>query len=553
MLDGTMKHLKLKLVTVQIALGLFANSAYADNTVTLSGLESGPTVHGLSAKNQHTTQSTADDLIVAAARDDAMIMLSITTTHDVERAKPIVKAAMDKHLDVLIEGTDELITQLKPVNQSVWVPGNRLFISTRSENLGTYVLTFDRAATVDQIDSQLTLTRKQIAAQAARDKPLSVATAARSVTTPSNKASGGFSMPSILAPTPSAVCLSIRNELASHLAGSDMPESEITNAVQRVCQYGTVGEYRASPAEAGTWGEVPSKSLVLNLRTEWMLLLSEDSMQPQGSRAYLWLRTLGDDAGSGFTWTNGVTGHAYASKKDAAFYTIMKPLIHTGWGPIERRTHWSGSPEAMFLCEKNPTATGPASNWSNSQKVLCPVRPQLLSLLPGNSHDDKVNVAQSTGWSIGAGVQGGVSEGKPSLSLSLSGGYSSTQTSEVTLSMVRTSTNADTTMYRTTTWIPGWQAMFNWIRAMGLKQGQLVDLSPATPLATTLNPSHSVVWQLPLTENAGRTTMYTSAYEAGDHQCHWVDKHSRCEPEVREAAGVWTSNNSLLVTLPSTK
>jgi hypothetical protein len=550
--------MKIKILVAQIALGLFAHCAYANNTVTLSGLESGATVAALSAKTHHSTVSTSDDLIASALRSDAMIMLSVTNAADLERAKPIVAAAMDKHIDLLAEGKEAFLAQLKPDYGSVWVPGNRLFISTRSDRLGLFLLPFDATATTDEIDAELTRIRHDISTDAASQKRVS-RTAARSASPRSASSTGSIELPDLIAPTPSAVCISIRNELVQQLADPDIPEYEVDHAVQRVCQYGTIGEFRTTPAEVGVYGVQPNPSLVLNMRKEWMLLLSEDKTQPNGSRAYLWLRTLGDNAGSGFAWTNGAVGHAYTDKKGVDMYDIMRPAIYSGWGPVETNpAFWPNkNPADMFRCEQDPNAVDDYAHDANSvmTSAYCPVKPRLLSVLPADSYDDNVTVGTSTGWSIGGQFSAGISEKKPEVSLGLSGGYSSSNTTEATLSMVRTSTSADTIMYRKTTWSPGWEALAKWIENKGLKKDSYVNLSSATPLAKSINPAWSAVWELPLEANlgpngTGRTTLYTSVYDVQTQWCMWDDKSSNCTNQsIIDKAGAWISKSALFVTI----
>lgn len=556
-----MKLRQLRLTAAYITLGLAANCAYADNTITLSGLESGTVVHGLSAKSTHTTTSTVDDLLSSAARNNAMIMLSVANASDVERAKPIVEAAMNQKIDVLVEGTDDLLRQMKPEMRSVWVPGSRLFISTRSEELGDYLLTVDAAATIDQIAEALSRTRQQISARTAGNKTPTRATAPQSASARSSSSSGSFQMPQLISSTPSGVCISIRNQLAATLNDPAVPTTEVTNAVQRVCQYGTVGEFRAVTGEPA-YGMPADTTLMLNLRKEWMLLLSEDKAQPEGSRAYVWLRTLGDDAGSGFTWATGVAGHAYTRKNGVEMYDIMNTSIHSGWGPIESRpTAWPNkTPTDMFLCEKNGAAVNMGTGVNNgiTTSVYCPIQPRLLSVLPGNTYNDQVTIANSTAWSIGGAFTGsvGASETGPegSLSLSLSGGYTNTNTAQETLSLVDTTTNADTLMYRSTNWKPDWEAMAHWIEAKDLKKDSFLWIDNATPLAKTLNPAWSIVWELPLAQNAGRTTQYTSVYDARHQWCQWDDKDYRCENSSMSINGeVWMDNSSLILSLPKSQ
>lgn len=552
---------KWKLIGIQLVFGFIANNACATTTVTLSGLESGALVHGLSGKTQHTVVSDTDALLSAARRGDAMIMLALSNAQDLDRVRPIVEAAMDGKIDLLIEGPEALVAQARPADRSIWKPASRMFVSTRSDRIGLYLVALDPAAGVDQVNTALEQTRAQITSEARHDAPPAAATTrqARATTTQADPKDNAFQLPPLAASSPNQVCISMRNQLSAKLGESGASSTEIDKAVQRVCQYGTVAEFRATLADYGAFGKQRSPELVLNLRQQWLLLLSEDAAQPDGSRAYLWARTLGDHAGSGFSWT-GTHGHAYTRKRGVDMHALMDASIHSGWGPVEANPFaWpSKTPSDMFRCEKDPNATDLArGKYGEFTTVRCPVKPRLLSLLPGNVYNDTVTIEDSTSWTIGgsytasATIENG--QPKPSVSLALSGGYTSSKTARTTLMLVQTSTNADTLMYRSTYWRPNWEATARWVNAKSLKKNTLVDLTSATPLAATLNPAWSIVWELPLAPNSERNTLYTSMYDGRHQDCSWQAKEARCSGETTKSGGVWVNNTSLLVSLPKAR
>lgn len=537
--------------------GVFTHaSASPSSTVSLSGLESGPGVHALSTLNDHQTGESIDTLIALATQHDALLMLAVSSPAEVERAKPIVARALDEHVDLFLEGPAELVAALQPKGIHIWAPGERLFVSNRSVQRGLFVMAFDHSVSDAQLRAHLIDARGEIAHEIAPNRARrSVADmhrdATREVPVPSP---GSFDIPGLSAKTPSEVCIAIRNALVEKIGANGITDAQADKAVNRVCQYGTLGEFRAQPADTA-YQASDDPEIVLNMRQEWLLLISEDKSRPQGSSAYFWIRTLGDNAGSGFTRADGSAGYAY-NNRTTDMFRIMNPLIHSGWGPLDNMSldlDDRPSPE-LFACEANPqTVRSVSTAGFEAPPLRCPEAPKLLSVLPADSFDDTVTISHATSWNIGASYtqNASLSAVGPSVgwSMSLSVGRTSTDTATTTLRMVHTSTNANTTMYRTTEWSPNWEAMAKWVEAQNLSRGAFVSLGHATPLAATLNPAWSMVWQLPLEPNLGRKTLYTSVMQARNQRCLYDANHATCTKSKTLDTGYWTRNSSVIVSL----
>ena len=537
------------LFSTALLFSSYRASAASNTTLTQADLTSGPTVQALSQLTDHRAVATVDALIQTAIADDAMIMLSLETTADVERARPIVERALDARVDFFVEGSEALVAALQPKTTRIWKAGERLFVSNRSEQRGLVLQTFDVGSTPYRLKTDIVSLREAI------DRETTQVAAAHSVVKrasgnmPSGDSSGSFELPSLIAKTPSEVCIAIRNKLVDRLADDHLTNAEIQRAVNHVCQYGTIGEFFATPPDIVGGATANGTNVVLNLSQEWMLLESEDKSQPDKSSLYLWVRTLGDDAGSGFTHQSNAASIAYASATRVSMLNVMSPRILSGWGPTNalRAASSESSPlDNLFACETNPNSSETSSDARAT--IVCPVRPRLLSVLPGDSFDDTVTVVNATAWTIGGSFSVTPTE-PPAVTLSVNVGRTDTQTSSATLHMVRTSTNANTEMYRQTLWNPNWEAMAKWVRAKGAKDRTIISLNGASPLASVLNPAWSIVWKVPLADNAGRKTRYTSIFEAHDTGCVWKDKEARCENPLRPSWGIWSKNSSMIVSI----
>lgn len=555
-----MRHIQWKAILFSITTLASIDHACAasDTTLTLSDATMGPAVHALSQLTDHKAVATVDALIQNAVDDNAMIMLSVESTNDIERARSIVERAFDARVDLFIEGSPAMVAAVQPKTSRVWKRGERLFLSNRSERRGTILQSFDITLTpyrlkTDMVELRATIDRDtaiDVAAGRTRRAADGPSTPVLNSASPSPRdQSGSFELPSLIAKTPSEVCIAIRNKLVASLSNAHLSDAELRRAVNRVCQYGTIGEFFATPADATSGAPSNGNPIVLNISQEWMLLKSEDTSQPDKSSLYLWVRTLGDDAGSGLTHQKPGASVAYGSPTRVTMLNIMSPQIASGWGPthsLAKASSRSSPVDDMFECETNPNQTD--TTQSPPVTIGCPIRPRLLSVLPADSLDDTVTIANATTWSIGVSYSL-LASNPPALSLGANVGRSDTQTATETLHMVRTSTDANTAMYRRTEWAPNWEAMAKWIRAKGAKDRTVIPLDGSSPLASVLNPEWSAVWRLPLAANAGRKTLYTSVFEAHDVGCVWNIKAVRCENPVSPAWGIWSKDSSMIVAI----
>lgn len=551
-----------KLIAVWVAMVPMVTHAGSTDSATLSGLEAGGAVHQLSARLNNRIQSVPDALFDDAKTRGALIMLHLQSGTDVEVAKRVVNRAMQNGIDLLLEGKSEWLRQLKPDDQTVWAGAELLFVSNRSERRGLYFLRLDPPQSLDKLMTLVSDTRTALS----KERPSVYARSAQFAATTARTAPDSrvaqtwkINLPTLTTQTPSEVCLTIRNELAKVVPSDSLADVQINQLVGKVCQYGTVSDFSAQSGDriVPGYGNVPVGSdlvsdLLVNMREEWLYLVSADPYQPSGSRAYLWLRTLGEGAGTGFT-RKGAVGRFYPLGSASFIARIMHPVIHSGWGPmfLDYQNTWKdGKPDMLFGCERDSSSFLPLGD---GKQLACPVKPRLLSLFPSNSYSDSVDVASSQSWNIsgtltvgGGGRQGGVTG---NASLALSGGYSNTKTESVSLSLQYTATNTDTVYYRSTEWQPNWKGMFSWHDATGID-----SLVNATALAGTLNPNYSIVWQIPLVENAGRVLQFGSIYENRMQSCA-ASNVPNCPSEVpgtnppwkEDYRVLWTKNSDLLL------
>ncbi|WP_198390791.1 hypothetical protein [Burkholderia ubonensis] len=517
----------------------------------------------LSARFRNKMESTQDALFDNARRRDALIMLHIRDDDDIPSAKSIVARALHDKIELMLEGSPDKLLRLKPDNQTVWTSGDILFISNRSDRRGLYFGSGSPEFGADKLATYIIDTRKALLGErstlAIRSERTDIPTLRSDVQ------SWKVDLPSLSTQSPSEVCLRIRNELARSVPRGELSDVVIQQAVEKVCQYGTLSDFSAVPGDKSVPGYSYNSNVLVNLKQEWLYLVSGDPYQPSGSRAYLWTKTYGEGAGSGFTRINGDEG--YFTRNDALGLArnIMHPLIHSGWGPVINplgslvnlvrngsNINWDnawvdGKPSSLFICESDNRVS-----FNVAGKVIgCPIGPRLLSLLPADSFSGDVNVARSVGWNISGTLTGGIAGGQnivPSVSLALSGGYSETTTNSVTMKLLHVQSNANTTYYRSTGWVPNWSGMLDWSRSTGS-----LSLVAATPLATTINPQYSTVWEIPLVQNAGRTLQFSSIYEARYQNCLYAHiKTDRCVTSPHrpwDSRMVWLRGTDLLLSM----
>jgi hypothetical protein len=269
----------------------------------------------------------------------------------------------------------------------------------------------------------------------------------------------------------------------------------------------TVGNYRAS--------SVPR----LSLTTEWALLRSEDRADSTRTSYLFWARTMGDGAGTGFTRDGG--RRAWVDPATRELRELMDAAIHSGWGDIDSPdivTAWPANSSFpgtgdvfLFRCD-GPEAFRPSN---------CPYLPALRKLYPDDAFDGKVNLSAGESITYGGEIKlsrSMDSEGKVSTALSfgMQAMRGTTSTSQIDASLSQTRSNAGTVFYRSTWWTPDVYAIYRWLA----NRSPAADITKATPLATTLNPRHEILWELPLHPNAGRVLPYHVVYEMGLNTCN---------------------------------
>ncbi len=529
-------YLGLSLILVSSSL------AYAgpSDSVTMSGFSDGGTIAQLGARFQNRVQSTEDALFDDAKRRDALIMLRVQSHTDIPAAKSLVTRALRDGMDLMLEGPPEWIAQLKPDGRTVWTSNDLLFVSNRSERYGLYIVRPKPGSSIDKLATNIADTRKMLMSTQPSVLPhAGHANTPRSMTQGNEQKSWSINLPTLSTTLPSEVCTAIRNAFYDKVPANSLSKEEISQQVSKICQYGTFADFAATEPDDVVPGYTRNPNALVNLSQQWMFLVSNDKTQPESARAYLWTKTYGEGAGSGFTRKPGSDGASMYGLGTAQ--NIIRPVIRTGWGPIDNSSSaWDkgGGAVSLFVCDNNSSATKEV----DGKMVTCPVKPRLLSLQPSDSFGNKATVSKTEGWNIGGtlgiGGSGGTGASGPSgsitPSISVTGGYANSTTSTIAWDYEQVRTYADKQYSRITEWIPNWIGLFDWVKAVGTR----TSLASVTPLATTLNPQYSTVWQIPLAENAGRTLQFGSQYEVRWQSC-WRSQaeFNGCNPPTSNSRG----------------
>lgn len=326
----------------------------------------------------------------------------------------------------------------------------------------------------------------------------------------------------VTATSPSQVCRRFSAEMLAVLFGDTSPSQDEFRAFRREarrwCQYGNLSQHAAERPQFTIEPFRRSSLPRLSLSAEWALIRSEDPVQSDRTSYLFWARTVGEGAGTGFTLRDGL--QAWLDPETREIRDLMDVAIHSGWGSVdapEVTTAWplhSTFPRIgdvhVFRCD-GPEAFLPR---------VCPASPVLRKLYPDDSFDGKITTSASHGFTYGGEAKFGVaadSHGKlgSTLTFGLQALRHSGRVVQGDAAFVQTRSNAATVYYRSTWWTPNVPALYRWIETHGV-QGLL---GGATPLATTLNPRHDVIWELPMLGNAGRALPYHVVYEMGLNVC----------------------------------
>ncbi len=494
------------------------------DSVTLSDFAGEGKVGQLARLSTNQPQSTVDALFDAAHRRDALIMLNVRDVSEVTRAKAIVTRALREHVDVLVEGNPRWLAELKPDNQIIWSRGQLMFISNRNASHNLVLTSLPETISSAQLSQYLIDTRGHLPEKSTHTLSVNTGSPALEKLLVADQTSIILPFPpSLSALNPEDVCKQIRD--TAYAKTPPEQRQSIDNAVEKVCQSATLSHITSRSADAAVPGWQKNDVALVNLKQEWLFLVSKDPMDAAKSKAYLWAKTTAEGAGAGFTRKSAMTPEAPVDggwfNRVRGIEYIIHPLIHSGWGPIDNTdSAWeNGLPTGVFQCEKNPNAVyhGPDKN---SYPISCPLKNSIIlrQLLPDDSFNSSVTYAESQNWTINAAL--GLEVNAPP-KLSVNAMWSRGITNTQQLAMVTTRSNADKIYYRSTEWSPDWRAMYTKIKPMlGLYSGpEYFSLATTTPLAATLNPKYSIVWELSLLPNAGRKLEYGSQYEVRWEGC----------------------------------
>lgn len=154
---------------------------------------------------------------------------------------------------------------------------------------------------------------------------------------------------------------------------------------------------------------------------------------------------------------------------------------------------------------------------------------------PRDLFGDRTLTMMSCPWVIGGTLSIDFSE-KPGMALALNRHCTQTCTYFVPMRLLHVRTSADKVYSPSTEWVPNWQAMDNRLQP---QSNSYIFFAAATPLASTLKPQFSIMWQLLLVANAGRTLQYGWQYEMRWELCRWKSmNNSNCANDNEESEKV---------------
>jgi len=451
---------------------------------------------------------------VAMTRDETTVagvtVFTVGEHDDLVEAELEIEAALDDGKRVALTGSPTLLGVLKPEDVYAW-PSTNTVVLDPAAGMGVYGFDANDAAHRVAVLKKWVWVDRGVVDEAARP--------VRATANGVHALDVDFNLS---AATPSSVCRTFRRKLTEAVFGERVPASSefrvFARELRRWCQYGNLSVHTAELPQFTIAPYRASDDPRLSLVTEWALLRNSDPLNPEGTTFLFWAKTVNEGAGSGFGRRDGTDG--YFDTNRGGLRRMLDASIHSGWGPVEYdgvETAWPikssfpGSEKTgLFVCE------GP----DGAELFGCPRRPRLRTLYPVDSIEGVVTVSRAEQFTVGGTAQAGVSidsTGKvtPNMSFSLNMVRSTTDTAQLVMHLVQTRSNTDATFYRTTRWTPDVPAIYRWINARG-HRGSLAD---ATPLASTLNPQHEIVWELPLRGNEGRKLGYNMIYEAGWNTC----------------------------------
>lgn len=322
--------------------------------------------------------------------------------------------------------------------------------------------------------------------------------------------------------TPGTVCRSFSRQMYDALFGNSLPDTierrAFNSEVRRWCQYGDLSYYAGSTRAFVIEPFQDTRDALLTLSTEWAFIRSEDHANPLRVSYLMWTKTVGEGAGFGFTHRAGKDGYI----DDRGYvHNLFDVAIHSGWGGLaDRRTITAWPLNSTFPGMAN-TFVYECDGLDSHLRYDCPAQPRVRKLYPQDTHDGAILASKSTKFEVVGNARMSVGEksASPKVTFGIDVMYGATHTSQVSMSMARIHTNADTVFHRSTRWIPDLEAIRRWHASYSFG-----GLAWATPLASTLNPEYEILWEIPLQGNEGRVIPYYTIYEAGWNTCNGEGK-----------------------------
>lgn len=324
--------------------------------------------------------------------------------------------------------------------------------------------------------------------------------------------------------TPATICRSFNREMYATLFGSRTPspveKAAFRAEVRRWCQYGVLSRYSAARPTVVIEPFRDEPNALLSISTEWALIRSEDRSMRNNISYSMWVKTVGEGSGFGFTRRSGSEAMLSA---EGLINGLFDVAIHMGWGGLaswDTVTAWPFRPSFPYGDNVLAFECDGLDGYLRSD---CPVGSIVRKLYPEDSYDDSVSVAMSSRFEMTGSAQmqwnGKGTERTPKVvfGLSVMNGETDTTASRVLMSHIRS--NADTEFHRTTRWSPDLHALYRWILSRGTTNMLGKVLTRSTPLASTLNPRYEILWEIPLDGNEGRVVPYHAIYEMGWNTC----------------------------------
>ncbi|UPG93531.1 hypothetical protein [Luteibacter aegosomatissinici] len=447
----------------------------------------------------------------AVTRDDASVpglpVFRIDASDSVTVLRPLLSGMLDEGAPFAIIGGGSMIGGALPEHVHTW-PETGAWVLDPREGLGVHGIA--AANDEDRVNAFAVWQR------ANGDEPTAPGRGDRVAVARNGSRTVALEF---VASTPGTICRSFSREMHHALFGDATPSHAERRAfrseIRRWCQYGIFSHYAAAPRNVVIEPFSDTKDALLTLTTEWAFIRGEDRVERSRVGYAMWVKTVGDGAGFGFTRRSGYEG---VVDRDGTIHNLLDLAIHSGWGGLAHHQTISAWPLNSTYPGVANTLVFECDGLDAHLRFDCPVRPRLRRLYPQDSQDQSVTASKSVKFDVVGNVRvaaGGSDGAAPKITFGLDVMHGTTDTAQTALSLVHIFSNADTAFHRSTHWIPDLSALRQWIAARNHRG----NLMRATPLASTLNPRYEILWELPLRGNAGRVIPYYTIYEAGWNTC----------------------------------